>query len=363
MRITRLLLSGFTALALVLAPALPVSAQQEPGVDNSPDCDSVAIIKCGSFTEAELKSDFDKNEYGDLQKVFGAFGIERGELNGFVDGVVWKDGRVTVNGKLVATGAVTAGRWDTPPQGATRIEGTQKAYKMAPSNFTTTGQTAFVKMVNGKFSFAVIKSCGNPVSAKPEQPKPEEEKPQYKCVDLQADKLSRTKFRFTAKGEATNGATIEKYEFGFGDGMGITVNELTYTYDYKKTGTFETSVVLHIKVDGKIVKADGPQCKKSVTVADKEKPEEPVKAEPCPHNPDLPNNSPKCVKKENCPTEGKKHLPKNSPDCKEDEQEVLPATIAETGPAQLLGAGIGATSLTTATYYWLQSRRKLRGDW
>ena len=229
-------------------------------VDDTPDCDDgVAIINCGTGkTTDEMRARYDKNATGDLPKIFGAFGISRADLNGtFQSGVVWRNGNVTIDGKVVATGAITAGR----NFGGTPIAGTN-AGKYPTSKFATEGQTAWVKMINGKFSFAVLKSCGNPISATPKIP----QTPAFKCVSLKVTEVSRTKRTFTAEATATGGATIEKYEFGFGDGFGITVPTKSYTYDYKKTGTFKTNVVVHVKVNGVIKKVTSPACEKTITV-------------------------------------------------------------------------------------------------
>lgn len=242
------------------------SSTVQAAVDNTPDCDTVAIVRCGTMTESELRSEYDKNDYGDLPKVYNAFGISRADLNGnFVDGIVWRDGRVTVGGKVVATDAITAGR----NYGGTPIPGTNGAAKFSTSKFVTEGQTAHVRMVNGKFSFAVIKSCGNPVTATPPKDQPN---PEFKCVDLKMEEVTRTKRKFIAEATATGGATIEKYEFGFGDGFGITVPSDTYTYEYKRAGTFTASVVVHFKVNGEIKKVNGPQCTVPVTIKPEIKP-------------------------------------------------------------------------------------------
>lgn len=146
------------SLGLLSAPVLAA-------VDNTPDYDSVAIIRGGVFSESAVQT---KAKQGDVPKVYAAFGIQQRELNGFVNGVVWKDGRVTVgSNKVVAKNAVTAGRWDNPKAGMTKIAGTDRAYKMPTRYFSDEGQTAFIKMVNGRFSFAIIKPCGNPVTATP----------------------------------------------------------------------------------------------------------------------------------------------------------------------------------------------------
>lgn len=227
-------------------------------VDDTPDCnDGVAVLNCG------VRSIQKANErYGEAAKIFAAFGISRNDLTGeFKEGIVWRDGRVTVGGEVVATGAITAGR----NFGGTPIPGTN-AGKYPTSKFATEGQTAFIKMIDGKFSFAIIKSCGNPVTGTPKQP-PQAPEPKFACVNLAAEKISRTKFKFTATASASGGATIEKYEFGFGDGFGITVPDKSYTYDYKKTGTFKTNVVVHVKVNGAIKKVTSPACEKTITVS------------------------------------------------------------------------------------------------
>lgn len=315
-----------SALVLLLSAVVATSSfgatSQAANIDNSPDCDTVAIIKCGAYSKQELLSDYDKNEYGDLGRVYGAFGIQRSDLanDSFVDGVVWRDGRVTVNGKTVATDAQTAGRWNNPAQDMTRITNTSRAYKMPTSHFTTEGQTAMVRMVNGKFDFAIIKSCGNPVTAKAKK----RPKPQYECTSLSADKLSRNKYQFSVKASATNGATIEKYEYGFGDGYGITTTRDSYTYTYREAGTYDVTVKVHVKVNGKIVKAEGPECQTTVTVDEVAVTPQETEA---PAQPEQPAEAPE--------------------------------VIATTGPAETLGGLVGAGSVAAAGWHWRASRRAL----
>lgn len=160
-----LAIAGVGALSIAAAP----TAQAR--IDNTPDCDTVAIIKCGAFSESALKKAYDKDAYGDIKKVYNAFDISRSDLSGFKSGIVYRNGDVEVNGKVVATNAMTAGR----NYGGTKISGTKGAGKYSVSKFVDEGQTAFVKMKDGKFEFAIIKACGNPISATPKKtakPKP-----------------------------------------------------------------------------------------------------------------------------------------------------------------------------------------------
>lgn len=349
-------LVGLTVLLSALISLFIFNANASAAVDNTPDCDNVAIIKCGTFSEETLRQ---KASQDDVPKIFNHLGVSQNDLKGeFVEGIVWRDGRVTVEGKTVATGAMTAGR----NFGGNPIEGTN-AGVYSTNRFATEGQTAYVRMVDGKFDFAVIKACGNPVKAtpkQPEQPPAEEPKPAYECVSLTAEKISRTKVKFTAKATATGGAEIEQYEYGFGDGMGITVPDSTYTYEYKKTGTFETSVVLHVKVNGQTKEVTGPNCKTNVTINPVKKQEE-----PCVYDDSLPKDSPDCKKpQEYCVVEGKENLPKDSPDCKEvvlssTTTREKPRRIADTGPETILAGMVGSGALGYGTYAYASSRRHL----
>lgn len=216
-------------------------------VDNTPDCDTVAIVRCGVMTESAVRSSATK---GDVSKVYGAFGISSSSsnLSGFVSGIVWKDGRVTMGSnynQVVATGATTAGRWNNPKPGMTRIAGTDRAYKMPTKYFATEGQTAWLKFdANGKFLFAIIKSCGNPVVAKPVIPK-------FACESLTAAPINRTTYRLSAKASASN-ATITAHTYDFGDGQktSFPTNSTTSYRDhtYAKPGTYTARVSITVKL-------------------------------------------------------------------------------------------------------------------
>lgn len=342
-------------------------------VDNDPDCDNVAIIRCGAFSASGLR---EKASQGDVPRIFNHFGISQGDLNGgFVNGIVWRNGTVTVDGKVVATGAMTAGR----NFGGTPIPNTNNVGKYPTSKFVTEGQTAFVRMVDGKFDFAVIKACGNPVSATPKQPPAPTPTPKFACVDLKVSEVSRTKRTFTAQASASGGATIEKYEFGFGDGFGITVANNSYTYDYKKVGTFKTNVVIHVKVDGVIKKVTSPACEVNVTI-----PDEKIKVcelatktiitidkaefDSTKHSMDLndcktppaPNMIKVCelatkniIEIKESDFDSAKHS-RDFNDCEE-----APQVIAATGPETVIAGLFGSSALGYGAYSYAASRRQL----
>ncbi|HEX8390120.1 MAG TPA: PKD domain-containing protein [Candidatus Saccharimonadales bacterium] len=323
------------AVSLVTAPSAHAR------IDDTPDCDSVAVVRCGFNDVNEMRREAAQ---GDVPKIYKALGISQQDLRGtFVNGIVYRDGRVTVDGKVVATGAMTAGR----NYGGTPIAGTN-AGKYPTSKFVDEGQTAFVKMTGGEFDFAVIKACGNPVSATPKQ----QPKPAFRCVRLDVERISRTERKFTAIADVSGGATVEKYEFGFGDGYGITVTEESYTYTYKKAGTFDTSVVLHVKVGDQIKKVSTRTCEKPVTITPKDQPV-------CRYDESLPKDSPDCVKpavlSSVAPTPPAPTPTRATP----TPTPTQPQKIADTGPAAAISGVVGSSALGYGAYLFTTSRRQL----
>ncbi|MDB5185485.1 MAG: hypothetical protein JWL85_8 [Candidatus Saccharibacteria bacterium] len=162
-----------------------VSAASQPR-----DCDNNAIVKCGAYDMPELKGKMD----ADIRKIYAHYGIAESEMNsGVANGVVRKDGKVVVNGQVVATNLVSAGR--QPLRGGTKVPGLN-IYEHTPANsFASNEIPAFVKITNGQFEWAIIKSCGNPVRATPIPPK----KPNIsiqKSVDKDTVKLNEV-FNYT----------------------------------------------------------------------------------------------------------------------------------------------------------------------
>jgi hypothetical protein len=133
------------------------------------DCDSNAVIRCGAYSISELKRKY-KNQSG-AKDIFSDFGITKYDMNhmrGHVrNGKVTKGGRVMVDGKVVARNAYTAGRQNM--SGSTTYSNNGTTYYMRPTSasFASNSLSSYVVMKNGRFDYAIIKSCGNPVIATP----------------------------------------------------------------------------------------------------------------------------------------------------------------------------------------------------
>lgn len=146
---------------------------------NTPrDCNSNAVMYCGATSLSQLQSQYYHGVAGysgnggkaySIQDIYHAFGISPNDIsnmsNNAVAGYVTKSGNVYLaNGKLVATDVMTAGRTDFP--GSTKVKyGATTFYERPPRvSFESNSISAYVVMVNGTFRFAILSSCGNPVT-------------------------------------------------------------------------------------------------------------------------------------------------------------------------------------------------------
>jgi uncharacterized repeat protein (TIGR01451 family) len=167
------LLAGVGLVAATLIPTATVSAQPR-------DCDNNAILRCGAYSVSELHKKMDQHD--DAEKIYAYYGISKDDLKHTVNGTVHKNGNVVVDGKVVATDARSTGRQNIPGAGTSYIKSINVYERPTQVSFRSDSLSAFVRMKDGKYQYAVIKSCGNPVKAKPVEP-PKEEKPPVKPVE------------------------------------------------------------------------------------------------------------------------------------------------------------------------------------
>jgi len=144
------------------------SAGANVSVSGPSDCDSNAIIHCGALSTNEIKTRYAENKAGDVPQVYQNFGISSADVTGLsnkVDvGLVKADDTVWIGDKLIGVNAKSAGRNKTTH--STTIPGS-KAYKRPPSDSFANPNTSikiFVGYKSGVPSFAIISSCGNPLT-------------------------------------------------------------------------------------------------------------------------------------------------------------------------------------------------------
>lgn len=149
------------------AGALSISAPK--------DCDGYSIIECGVQSSSQLQTSYNKSAY--VRAVYSYFTISSTDMANIgataVKGIVYKDGTVKVNGKLVATKARTAARKQVVKTDIKRTSGSNVFYtRYLTAGWSHTSGSAYVVMKNGVFDYAVLASCGNPIVATAIKPKP-----------------------------------------------------------------------------------------------------------------------------------------------------------------------------------------------
>jgi uncharacterized repeat protein (TIGR01451 family) len=148
-------------LTLLMAVIIPMNFTK------AQDCTNDVV--CGGTYSTSAITSANTGDVGDLYSKYGV----RSDMSNVVSGYVDSSNNVYVSGKLIATNALTAGRQDLGDSNLI-YGGSTAFYARKPSvSFRSTTIDAFVKLdANGNFQWAILKSCGNPVTATPVAPTP-----------------------------------------------------------------------------------------------------------------------------------------------------------------------------------------------
>ncbi len=267
------------------------------------------VIYGGVSNQADLRQKFDhgdgRNSASNIQAIFReALGVRSSsELMGMSWGYVYRDGRVVVDGKTVATDAKSSGRINF--RNSKPLGNTGAYYHDTDIRFSSgvNRLRALVKLDSkGEYKFAVIANCGNPVIAKPvpvsdpkptpTQPKPEP-KPQpqasFICTNLRATRQQLSvdqSVTFTARSTRQN-VKLQGYTYYFGDGNSVDTKSDITSHRYQEPGTYTAYVIVNTDA-GSTKQVDA--CEVVITVASEDvvqQPQEPTPTEePTPQEPE-----------------------------------------------------------------------------
>ncbi|MCA9325565.1 hypothetical protein KDA23_05915 [Candidatus Saccharibacteria bacterium] len=157
---------------LVLVPLGSAQNADALSIKTTKDCDAWSIVNCGVTSTANLKNAYDQSSY--VKHVYSYFTISATDMSTIgkkaVKGTVYNDGRVTVDGKVVATKAKTAARLRVTNKDQ-RVTKSGSVFYTRPIalSWSHTSGPAYVVMKSGKFDFAILASCGNPITATPKK--------------------------------------------------------------------------------------------------------------------------------------------------------------------------------------------------
>ncbi len=174
--------AGVTA-AIVAAGTIGLHIVRANAASNY-NCDNNAVVYCGAKSSTNAKpatvlankyfNGDGHNSTASIHNIYSWFKITSSDITymkgNAVSGSVTSGGNVYVNGTLVASNVLTAGRQYIKGSTKRVVNGTT-FYTRAPSvSFLQGSLAAEVVMKNGVFQFALLNSCGNPVSGTPKKP-------------------------------------------------------------------------------------------------------------------------------------------------------------------------------------------------
>ncbi len=238
------------------------------------DCPTNDIMPCGADTPSEFISKLKQDGPGDMQTIYSnsRYKLSSGDYDRFAKfaraGKVNPSGDITVDGRLAATNAYSLGR--NPKTNSTPVTIGGETYHESKIGDVTRYENKVMVLFNerGEVQTVVMNLCGNPFRVTPNNPK-------YECKMLNKEQVDSDTFKFSTDASASNGATINKVVYDFGDGKTATktnpVEEVTYTY--ANAGTYTAKVTVYVNVPGNQIYAIQPagECIKTITVeADKE---------------------------------------------------------------------------------------------
>lgn len=229
------------------------------------DCTANSIMYCGAYSAGEMQQKYQQNAKGDLPAIYTHYGIDMNQVGSAKQGLVYKDGRVEVDGRTVATNAYSIGRSQISGSSPINIGGKTYYNSANQTAFRSNSIRAFVFLKpDGSFQAAVLMSCGNPVSATPTPPPTPPTPPkEAACVSLSKTSLTRTSFRFNATASAKNGAIISGYSFDFGDGTTVKQTGTSVEHTYAKPGNYTAKLTVHTNIGDKTAAT----CQVSITVS------------------------------------------------------------------------------------------------
>lgn len=264
----KLYIAAVAIIAMGAVVVANLSGTTSQAVRDARDCNNNSIVYCGALSQAELLKNYDADKTKDLKAIYSHYGISRDDMAGKTSevkmGKMYKDGRIVVDGKTVATGAHSVGRQYAKNTKKVVINGKTYYERTDASGFNADYIDAFVLMRNGEFYRAILTSCSNPVVATP-TPKPKPQ-PSCECESVKAEKKTRDTYQFTANAKVKNGAKIVKYTFDFGDGKKESSTSNVIEHTYEKPGNYKVTLTVDVKMNNEVKTVTGENCKTEIVV-------------------------------------------------------------------------------------------------
>lgn len=211
MRGIKLIKTGLASLLIVAGSFVAVATIDPFSIAQAARCSSNDVIDCGVKNISDLRNAYNTDRTKGTKNIFTYAKITSDTVNKATvkNGTLYRDGRVVVDGKTVATGAHTIGRNYSAGSKKHTYNGT--TFYSGPANVRLVSDARPLLVFfdkNGQFSGAVMKECGNPVIYTKTVPNPVAE-----CTSLTASRIGARSFKLDARAKAANGATISSYTY------------------------------------------------------------------------------------------------------------------------------------------------------
>ncbi len=230
-----------------------------PTKASAADCDNNAIISCGETSPSafinQVKANDSKNGHHDLPAIFADYGMIPAQYGQFVAtarmGTAYKDGRIVVDGQVVATNSTSIGRLaaNQGPGYFTKVINGVTYYGNVSSRAFAHDSIPVMVMFNGQgvMQFAVLTSCSNPITGT-------KVTPSYSCNALQKTPVAgkANTYNFTTSASAANNAAVVKVVYNFDDGATATVSApgTVVQHTYSKPGNYTARVTVYVSLPG-----------------------------------------------------------------------------------------------------------------
>jgi len=248
--------------ALALTTLVGLSAVVAlPKASAAGDCSGNSVMTCGYSTPADfinkVKANNDGHGHGDLQAIYRAFGLESNIYDRFASkarsGVLYRDGRIVVDGQEVGNSANTFGRYQSYHSGPGMlvqggIYGNTPSRTFSPSLSSLPVDAMFDN--DGTTWVVVLRDCGNPVTFNPVR-----SSGSCNAINKTAVPGKANTYSFTTSASVSGNAKIAKVIYNFGDGT-PEVSEsnpaaaVTHTFSNAKTTSYKVSVRVVVSLPG-----------------------------------------------------------------------------------------------------------------
>ena len=210
-----------------------------------------------------------------MNNIYAKYGLPSSQYDEFAkyakDGKINpNNGNITVNGNVVGRDGLSLGR--NPKSASKKVVIDGKTYHQSHiKDLKKYYNDALVLFdAKGNIQTVIMNLCGNPIKVTPDNPN-------YKCESLKATKVNNTVYKFSSKVSASDGASVSKVVYDFGDGTTHTEKSpsTVVTHTYAKPGTYTAKVTAYIKATfgrGEFPITVTADCKKTIKVEETAKP-------------------------------------------------------------------------------------------